>query len=142
MDNDSARQRISVCRLDGISDLWKDIVGIYKNVVRSKDGAGSGPVKEYFTNVIQLLEEDIPSSSGKPLVFFEGESDHCVPVHDQSVRLQGFKAAGQMLGHALLHGGPGLHGLSPAIKHYSTTAKSNTDEPPPISIRDVQIMNI
>lgn len=46
----------------------------------------------------------------------EGESDHCVPVQDYSLRLTGaFKVVGKMIGHSILQYGPGVTGLSPAV---------------------------
>ncbi len=69
----------------------------------------------------------------------KGEKDHLLPIHDQSLRLTGtFKALGRMLGHSILHGGPGLHGLSPAAVHYLTTENELAlEQPPPVTLNDV-----
>ena len=65
------------------------------------------------SQLIKIIDEGIHSSCGKPVVFLEGEADHRLPIHDQALRLTGaFKALGKMIGHSILHGGPGLHGLS------------------------------
>ena len=71
--------------------------------------------------------------------FFGGDPYHCVPVHDQSLRLMGtFNAVGHVIGHYALHGGPALHGLSPAIKCYWITSGEDVDEkPPPVVMQDV-----
>ena len=55
----------------------------------------------------RVADEGIPSTSGrsKPLLFFEGQPDHRLPVHDQSLWLTGtFKALGRIIGHSILHG--------------------------------------
>lgn len=140
-------QRFTVCRLDGLCDLRKDIMGIYKNPntnlrvkpkvrFEEEDGVGSGPIREFLSNVIKVVDDGIPSGN-KPLIFLEGEKDHRLPIHDQSLRLIGtFKAIGRMIGHSILHGGPGLTGLSPAAIHYLTTEREG-QQPPPLAIEDI-----
>ena len=129
IEHDQPAQHIIVSQMDGTTELRGDIMGIYKNPrmrltvtprvrFEGEDGVGCGPVREFFVNIIKIIAEGIHSSSGKPLVFLEGEADHRLPIHDQALRLTGaFKALGKMIGHSILHGGPGLHGLSPAVKH-------------------------
>lgn len=124
--------------MDGVSETRRDILGFYKNPnsnlrvkpkVRFEDesAVGSGPVREFLSNAIKIIDEGIPSSTSKPLVFLEGEKDHRLPVHDQYLRLTGtFKALGKIIGHSVLHGGPGLHGLSPAAKHYISSDKEHS----------------
>ena len=88
---------------------------------------------------MQVADEGIPSTSGrsKPLLFFEGQPDHRLPVHDQSLRLTGtFKALGRIIGHSILHGGPGLYGLSPAIEHV-LSSDEESEEPPPLVQEDI-----
>ncbi|CAH3149321.1 unnamed protein product, partial [Porites lobata] len=63
-----------------------------------EEGVGSGPLREYFVETIRVLDEGIPSSTGKPLL---------------------------IIGHSILHGGSGLHGLSPAVKNYLSTDADN-----------------
>ena len=135
IEHDQPAQRITVSRMDGINELRGDIMGIYKNPktklnvnprvrFEGEDGVGCGPVREFFVNAIKIIDEGIHSSCGKPVVFLEGEADHRLPIHDQALRLTGaFKALGKMIGHSILHGGPGLHGLSPAAKHYLSTGR-------------------
>ena len=147
--HDQPAQRISVSRMDGTAELQADIIGIYKNPktkltanprvrFEGEDGVGCGPVREFFVNAIRIIEEGI-HSAGKALVFLEGEADHRLPVHDQSLRLTGtFKALGRIIGHSVLHGGPGLHGLSLAAKHYLSSERSEDDhQPPPIELADI-----
>lgn len=91
---------------------------------------------------MRLVDEGIPSASGKPLLFFEGQANHRIPVHDQSLRLTGaFQSVGRIIAHSVLHGGPGLHGLSPAIKHYWTRNKES-NEPFPMSIADIADLDL
>lgn len=151
IEHEQPAQRINVSRMDGTNELRVDIMGIYKNPrtklavnprvrFEGEDGVGCGPVREFFVNAIKIIEEGIHSSSGKPLVFLEGEADHRLPIHDRSLRLTGtFKALGRMIGHSILHGGPGLHGLSPAAKHYLASGSGACDDqqPPPIELADI-----
>ena len=71
----------------------------------------------------------------------EGEADHRLPIHDQALHLTGaFKALGKMIGHCILHGGPGLHGLSPTAKRYLSTGRGGGCDdqlPPPIELTDI-----
>ena len=89
-----SKQRISVCRIDGVLELRKQIMGIYKNpknklklvpkiIFEEEEGVGSGPRREFFAETIKVIDEGIPSRTGKPLMFLEGESDHRIPTHDQ-----------------------------------------------------------
>ncbi|KAL7400189.1 hypothetical protein ABVT39_007989 [Epinephelus coioides] len=49
---------------------------------------------------------------------FDGQSDHLVPANSAvMVESELFLMAGRMMGHCFLYGGPGVPGLSPAIKH-------------------------
>ena len=101
-----------------------------------EDGVGSGPVREFLTSALKVVDEGIPSRS-KPLIFLEGEQDHRLPIYDRSLRLSGaFKAVGRILGHSALHGGSSFCGLSAAVVHYWTLGKE-TEVPPPISVRDL-----
>ena len=145
---DATRQRICVCRLDGVVEFRREVIGVYKRPdldlranlrVRfdEEEALGSGPVREFLVNAIKVVDEGIPNSHGKPLIFFEGKEDHRLPLHDQSLRLMGsFKAVGHIIGHSILHGGPGLAGLSPAVKHFLSTHESS-HEPPPIVLEDI-----
>lgn len=148
IEEDSPRQKNCVCRIDGVSELRREIIGVYKkpglnlkaNIkvrFEEEEAVGSGPVREYVVNAIKVVDEGIPTPNGKPLIFFEGEQDHRLPIHDQSLRLMGtFKAVGRVIGHSVLHGGPGLPGLSPAIKHFLSTDEES-QEPPSIVVEDI-----
>ena len=49
---------------------------------------------------------------------FEGQGGHLLPNTDDSIVAgDGFLLAGRMVGHAFIHGGGGMPGLSPAIIH-------------------------
>ena len=142
------KQRISVSRVDGVMELRKEIMGIYKNLntnfkvtpkirFEEEEGVGSGPLREYFVETIRVLDEGIPSSTGKPLLFLEGQSDHRIPTHDHSLRLTGaYRAMGRIIGHSILHGGSGLHGLSPAVKSYLSTG-ADSENPPIVTVEDI-----
>ncbi|CAH3180557.1 unnamed protein product, partial [Porites lobata] len=140
IEHDQPAQRITVSRMDGINELRGDIMGIYKNPKTKLNVNPRVRFEEFFVNAIKIIDEGIHSSCGKPVVFLEGEADHRLPIHDQALRLTGaFKALGKMIGHSILHGGPGLHGLSPAAKHYLSTGRGGFDDqlPPPIELADI-----
>ena len=69
-----------------------------------------------------ILEEGIDDpATSKVTLFFEGKKDNRIPVHNQSLRdvkTGMFKTHGRILGHSLLHGGPGMYGISRAVKEY------------------------
>jgi hypothetical protein len=147
---DKPQQRIFVSRLDGIDELKKEVIGVYKNPktnlrvgvkvrFEEEDAVGSGPVREYLSIAMNILDEGVSSSGSKKILFFEGQKDHRVPVHNQSLRLTGmFKALGKMLGHSILHGGPGLHGVSPVVKCYMATDRSAAEtQSLPLTLEDL-----
>ena len=126
------------------NQIEADILLLYKgkefNLIASpkvrfegEAGVGSGPVREFFSLSMQLLEEGIQSHFGMEncVLIFEGQDDHKVPRQQPLLRQTGlFVAAGRMIGHSTLHGGPGLHGLSPAIIHYWTVEDFCSKEMP------------
>lgn len=150
IDTSGPTQLFRVSRLEGLEEMKRDIFGFYKSSrnklvsppkVRFEDeeAVGSGPVREYLLVAMKIVDEGIGSASRKPTLFFEGQDDHRVPIHDQSLRLMGaFKAVGRIIGHCALHGGPALHGVSPAVKFYWIHLdEDNQENPLPISIQDV-----
>lgn len=51
-------------------------------------------------------------------IFFTGESDHQVPSTSRALIDSGlFMVVGKMVGHSILHGGPGLCGVSRSLLH-------------------------
>ena len=138
----------AVSRVDGVMELRKEIMGIYKNPktkfkvtpkirFEEEEGVGSGPLREYFVEAIRVLDEGIPSSTGKPLLFLEGQSDHRIPTHDHSLRLTGaYRAMGRIIGHSILHGSSGLQGLSPAVKNYLSNG-ADSDNHPMLTVEDI-----
>lgn len=147
---DTPWQLFSVCRSDGIEEMKADVLACYKNPrtnltarprVRFEDeeGIGAGPIREFLHNAVKLVEDGIATTS-KPIIFFEGETDHKVPIHHPGLRQTGtFRAVGRILGHSFLHEGPALCGLAESVKHY-LTLKDDEDissNPPPLSIKDV-----
>ena len=68
----------------------------------------------------------------------EGRMGHMIPsnAHDHKA----FLLLGKMIGHAVVNGVRGMHGMSPAIVHYivkGTNYNSLEESRPPISIDDV-----
>jgi len=78
-----------------------------------------------------------------PIIFLEGKSDHCVPVHDHSLRLTGaFKVVEKIIGHSILHDGPGVTGLSPGVKHFLSNEMNSETQPPQLSLQDIPDMEL
>jgi hypothetical protein len=141
VDQSLPRQHFRVSREEGSEELKREILGCYKQpsnklkaamVVRfeGEGGTGSGPIREFLLCAMNILDEGI-GMKDKPLVFLEGEDDHKLPIHDLSLRCTGaYKAIGRIIGHSVLHGGPFLYGISPAVKHYwcVTGSKRITDK--------------
>lgn len=74
-----------------------------------KEGAGSGPVREFPST--KIADKGI-SNTFKHVIYFKGEKDHRLPLHDQSLRIKGaFKAIGRIIGHCGPHDGRALHGF-------------------------------
>lgn len=157
IDKECTRQLFRVNRVDGVANLRRDIMGIYKNpctnlravprvVFEEEDGAGNGPQREFLQCAMKTVEEGILSSgvNGKVMPFFEGQHDHRLPVHDQAMRLTGsFKSIGRIIAHCSLHGGPGLYGISSVAIDYWIRQDSEDhiqivlDDIPDIDLRDI-----
>lgn len=108
-ETNKPRQLFSVSRMEGIEELKRDFLVAYKSKANLKarprvrfeeeEGAGSGPVREFLLTAMKIADEGIANTS-KPVIFFEGERDHRLPLHNQSLRLTGvFKAVGRIIGH-------------------------------------------
>ena len=80
MDEENTTQRLCISRMDGVSEMRRDILGIYKNPktklrvppkVRFEDegAVGSGPVREFLSNAMKVIEEGIPSFASNLLFF-------------------------------------------------------------------------
>lgn len=144
------RQLFSVCRSDGDEDLKMDIFSVYKNPNTSlrarprvrfegEEGVGAGPTREFLVSAIKIAQDGI-GFSPKPVLYFEGETDHKLPIHNQGLRQTGsFQAIGRILGHSFLHDGPTLCGLSPAVKNYFTYKAGDdvSTNALPLEIKDI-----
>ena len=77
---------------------------------------GNGPVKEFFLPAIKIAQDGI-GGGRRHIIFFEGEKDHIVSVHDQTRQCTGsFRAIREIIGHSFIHNGPLLYGIPPAVK--------------------------
>jgi hypothetical protein len=114
--------------------MKRDILGLYKDPRKSlkacpkvrfegEEGVGAGPVREFFVCALGIPREGM-SGTGRPVVYFEGEADHVLPVHNQMLQQMGaFICIGKIIGHSILHGGPGYWAY-------------NVDENPPLLVLD------
>lgn len=67
----------------------------------------------FLTNIFYIL-----TANSHVTQLFEGESGYLVPSASRFlVESDLFLVAGRMIGHSFIHGGPRLHGLSPAVIH-------------------------
>ena len=58
---------------------------------------------------------------GQLTMFFEGETDHKIPVLNALLCNSGlYTSVGWMIAHSFLHGGPPVYGLFPAVFEYWT----------------------
>ena len=73
-------------------------------------------------------------------MLFEGQSDHLVPSSSK-IFMQNdmFIMAGRMIGHAFLHSGPRLTGLSPAVLH---VLAGGTPQPATIALEDINDIDV
>ena len=137
LDQTLSRQHFIVSRQEGSEELKRDILSCYKQPnyklkapmhvrFEGEDGVGNGPIREFLLCAMTIAEEVIGTTE-KPLLFFEGENDHKLPEHDQSLRCMGvYKAIGRVIGHSVLHRGPFIYGISSAVKQYwCITASKN-----------------
>jgi hypothetical protein len=149
IDGTIPRQLFTVCRTDGLEEMKTDILSAYKNprtnlVARPRvrfegeEGLGAGPLREFFHLSMKVVQDGI-GYSPKPVIYFEGQADHKVPLHNPALRQTGsLRALGRIIGHSFLHGGPPLCGLSEAVKHYFTCKNGDMSSNPPfLEVHDV-----
>lgn len=113
-------------------EFVSDVLSIYKKpnprlksnirvLFDNENGVGEGPVREYFSMLVGLIQNGFPldSDPSKVTLVFEGQQDHKLPIPDAFLRGSGFyRSVGRMIGHSFLHGGPPYYGLSPAVIDY------------------------
>ena len=79
--------------MEGPEELQCEIMVCYKSkannlrarprvLFEGEEGAGSGPVREFLLTAIKTIDEGMRLGL-KPTIFFEGQKDHRLPVHDQ-----------------------------------------------------------
>ena len=160
IDETVPRQRFNVSREDGLEELKKDILSHYKDSnckltakprvrFEGEEGVGSGPVREFLMCAMKIVQDGI-GGARRHVIFFEGEEDHQIPLHDQALRCTGsFKAIGRIIGHSFIHVRPLLYGISPAVKRYwALTAPSGNEDgnqetlPASISIADISDVDL
>lgn len=147
------REHFVVSRMEGSEELKSDLLSLYKDPRKKlralpkvrfegEQGVGVGPIREFFVCALKIPQDGI-QGEGRPMLFFEGECDHLLPVHNQIVQQMGiFTCIGRIIiGHSILHGGPGLHGLSPVAKHYWLHGDLRSN-PPPMELEDIADFNL
>ena len=93
---------------------------------------------------MQLVKDGLPNAfePDKGMLIFEGQEDHKVPRQEPLLWETGlFVAAGKMIAFSALHGGPGIHGISPAVVHYWCVEDVSVEElagnRPPVGLEDI-----
>ena len=131
------REHFVVSRMEGSEELKSDLLSLYKDPRKKlralpkvrfegEQGVGVGPIREFFVCALKIPQE----------------CDHLLPVHNQIVQQMGiFTCIGRIIGHSILHGGPGLHGLSPVAKHYWSHGDLRSN-PPPMELEDIADFNL
>ena len=99
--------------------LWRTALGFYKNSARrperllhdfciefeGEEGIDAGALRnEFFENLLKYMDQEM----------FKGDVSRRVPKKDCSLE-KNFVYAGMMIGHSILHGGPGYPCICPAV---------------------------
>jgi hypothetical protein len=91
---------------------------------------------EYFAWGMEILQE----SKFDNMPLFEGEKGHLLPCANRCLLVQGiFEIVGKFIAHSILHGGPGMTGVSSAVSAVVTgqSIEQLRNDPPVMSVRDL-----
>lgn len=111
-------------------DFGSDVLAIYKksnpsfcSSVRvrfeNERGVGDGPVREFFSLLMGMVQNGFPLEESQVTLVFEGQADHKVPIPNALLCSSGFFiSVERMMAHSFLHAGPAVYGLSPAVVDY------------------------
>ncbi|CAL8291713.1 unnamed protein product [Gadus morhua 'NCC'] len=103
---------------------------------------GDGVTRHFLSLVIHKLEHGFRINVGNSFgtMLFEGQSGHLVPSNSKVfVQNDMYIMAGRMIGHAFLHSGPRLTGLSPAVKH---VLAGGTPQTATITLEDITDIDV
>ncbi|XP_046901646.1 uncharacterized protein LOC124484669 isoform X1 [Hypomesus transpacificus] len=148
LDRNSEHRRLSLTldMFDEPEEQDSSLISFYKmnNVnwaapfkchLRGDAAVGEGVNRHVLSLVMQKLKTGFSINLGSAglTTLFEGEKEHRVPSAAAVLRASNlFEMAGRMIGHSVLHGGPGFSGLSsPVVKlltgrHRDTAASALT----------------
>lgn len=79
-----------------MEELKRDILSYYKDSkckltakprvkFEGEEGVGSGLVREFLLCAMNIVQDGI-GGDRKSVIFFEGEENHRIPIHDQTLR--------------------------------------------------------
>ena len=104
---------------------WLQLMRIYKNPrfnlkkqldvnFFGEQGADvRGLTKEYFHYAVSVLSQVEPAFN---IQLFGGQEGHLLPLYGvRAISSECFEMAGKLVAHNILHEGPGLVGLAPAL---------------------------
>ncbi|CAL8376043.1 unnamed protein product [Arctogadus glacialis] len=144
---DERNLKVKLDMAEDEEDREGQIINFYKtpNIHAKLQGdvaIGDGVARHFLSLVIHKLKHgfaiDVGNSCGAML--FEGQSDHLVPSSSK-IFMQNdmFIMAGRMIGHAFLHSGPRLTGLSPAVLH---VLAGGTPQTATIALEDINDIDV
>ena len=68
---------------------------------------GDGPVREFFSLLMGMVQSGFPLGDSQPTLVFEGQEGHKVPVPNALLCSSGFfTSVGRMIAYSFPHGGP------------------------------------
>lgn len=80
---------------------------------------GDGPVREFFSLLMGMVQSGFPLGDSQPTLVFEGQEGHKVPVPNALLCSSGFfTSVGRMIAYSFPHGGPPIYGISPAVVNH------------------------
>ena len=96
-------------------------------VFASETGIDAGALTtEYFSVGMAALAKEALTAGDGSYPLFEGTEDHKLPTPNPFLQQCGmYVAVGKFTAHSILHGGPGLHGLSPVFKNYIISGETS-----------------
>ena len=110
-------------------------------VFANETGIDAGALtKVYFSVGMAALAKEALTAGDGSYPLFEGTEDHKLPTPNPFLQQCGiYVAVGKFIAHSILHGGPGLHGLSPVFKNYVISGETSGLTPVPEDIPDPEL---
>ena len=110
-------------------------------VFANETGIDAGALtKDYFSVGMAALAKEALTAGDGSYPLFECTEDHKLPTPNPFLQQCGmYVAVGKFIAHSILHGGQGLHGLSPVFKNYVISGETSDLTPVPEDIPDPEL---